>query len=197
MTAGPNHVGPTSGALECNGIRHALVATISLAAIWSAPARCADVDASPQGLRMPDALLSLRDMYPDLATAPVGQTTTREFQPRSIIARAPDMGTPSVERRADLQRTNAWQRLAEYRSDYGIRLLTVWRATAGTIALHEGKHGGTSLQWTSQMMSRSAASRGLLDQLVSAVRGKRVSAQSSDPIRPAVHEAVALRPAPP
>ncbi len=197
MTMGPSHVGPTGGTRGRDGIRRVLAAVIGLAAIWGSPARCADADAAPRGLRMPDPLFSLRDMYPDLAAAPAVHTATREFQPRVNIARAPDAGAVIHDRSGDLQLTNAWQRLGDYRSENGIRLLTVWQATAGTVALHEGRHGGTSLQWTSNMMSHGNTSRGLLDHLFSAAGGMHLASQMPAPVRPVAREPVALRTASP
>ena len=171
-----------------NGVslRRALVAAVGIAVICTAPARAADWDsaATAPGLRMPDPLLSLRDMYPDLASRPATPEPTREFQPRasSLFGRSPDVGLHSSgdrERRADLPQTSAWQRLGDFRSDEGIRLLTVWQTADSTIAVLQGKHGGASLQWTSHSLNRGGASRGLLDHLFSTVHGVRV------PVRPA------------
>ena len=193
MVMGSSHVGPTGGARGRSGVRHALAAAIGLAVMWSPAARSADLD-DPQGLRMPDPLFSLHDMYPDLAMEPAGRAVTREFQPRSDIAVSPGTRTTIRDRSGDLQLTSAWQRLADYRSNNGIRLLTLWQATAGTIALHEGKHGGTSLQWTSHIMNRGDASRGLLDHLFSAaVRDTHQSPSAPVLFRPAVHEPLVLR----
>ncbi len=168
------------------GLRRALLAAVGIAVICTAPARAADWDAAATapGLRMPDSLLSLRDMYPDLALRPATPETTREFQPRasSLFAQLPDAGLASsgvVERRTELPQTSAWQRLGDFRSDEGIRLLTVWQTADSTIAVQQGKHGGASLQWTSHALNRGGASRGLLDHLFSTVHGMRV------PVRPA------------
>lgn len=168
------------------GLRRALVASVGIAVIGMAPARAADWDcaATAPGLRMPDPLLSLRDMYPDLASWSATPEPPREFQPRarSLSGWSPDAGLHSsgvMERRADLPQTNAWQRLGDFRSDDGIRLLTVWQTADSTLAVLQGKHGGASLQWTSHSLNRGGASRGLLDHLFSTAHGMRV------PVRPA------------
>jgi hypothetical protein len=168
------------------GLRRALAAAVGIAVICAAPARAADWDsaATAPGLRMPDPLLSLRDMYPDLASRAAIAESTREFQPRasSLFGRSADAGLRSSgdkERRVDLPQTSAWQRLGDFRSDEGIRLLTVWQTADSTIAVLQGKHGGASLQWTSHSLNRGGASRGLLDHLFSSVHGVRVPAHAA------------------
>ena len=174
------------------GLCRALVAAVGVAVICTAPATAADWDsaATAPGLRMPDPLLSLRDMYPDLASRSATAEPSREFQPRhsSLFVRSPDAGLHSsgvMERSADLPQTSAWQRLGDFRSDDGIRLLTVWQTADSTIAVLQGKHGGASLQWTSHALNRGGASRGLLDHLFSTMHGVRV------PARPAANATAA------
>jgi hypothetical protein len=185
-----------NGAPRHIGLWRALAAASGLAVICTAPAAAADWDpaAMAPGLRMPDPLFSLRDMYPDLAARSVAAETSREFHPHSsaYFARSPDAGLRSsgvMDSSGDLAQTSAWQRLRDFRSDEGIRLLTVWQTTDSTIALLQGKHGGASLQWTSHSLNRGGASRGLLDHLFSAVHGVRV------PVRASASNATA--PAPP
>jgi hypothetical protein len=168
------------------GLCRALAAAISLTVICTAPAASSDWDsaATAPGLRMPDPLFSLRDMYPDLAARSVAADTSREFQPHSsaYFARSPEVGLRSsglMDSSGDLAQTSAWQRLRDFRSDEGIRLLTVWQNTDSTIALLQGKHGGASLQWTSHSLNRGGASRGLLDHLFSSVHGARMAVRTS------------------
>jgi hypothetical protein len=174
------------------GLRRALMAAVGIAVICTAPASAADWDSAAMAprLRMPDPLLSLRDMYPDLASRSGTAEPSREFQPRasSLFDRSPQAGLGSsgdTQRRVDLPQTSAWQRLGDFRSDEGIRLLTVWQTADSTIAVLQGKHGGASLQWTSHSLNRGGASRGLLDHLFSTVHGMRM------PVRPAGNAIVA------
>ena len=59
--------------------------------------------------------------------------------------------------------TTVWQRLAEYRTRDRVRVLTLWESGASTVSLQAGKRGDPSLQWTSRLMNRGGATRGLLD----------------------------------
>ena len=151
--------------------RHAPVflATISLGLLCAATARCAEAPQEAPRLRMPDPLLSLRDMYPDIASHAAVDDADPVFPSRAAPRRAPDAGparTASAALRAQLPLTNAWQRMAEARAPGGVRLLTLWHAAAGSIALHAGKHGGPSLQWTSAASGHGTSPRGLFDHLV-------------------------------
>jgi len=65
-----------------------------------------------------------------------------------------------------LQATSAWQRLADYRAQGRVQLLTIWESSRSTVSLQTGKHGGPSLQWSSRGMNRGGATRGLLDRFV-------------------------------
>ena len=145
--------------------RAGLFATLMVTSAGIAPARAADAPA-PR-LRMPDPLLSLRDMYPDIASRATGRATAH-------AALFPTAATPAEENRPDgpsaarpnLPMTNAWQRLGDYRAPGGVRLLTLWRATAGSVSLHAGRHGGPSLQWTSPLSAQGPGPSGLFDHLV-------------------------------
>jgi hypothetical protein len=61
--------------------------------------------------------------------------------------------------------TTVWQRLSEYRTHGRVRVLTLWESGAGTVSLQAGRKGDPSLQWTSRLMNRGGATRGLLDRL--------------------------------
>lgn len=62
--------------------------------------------------------------------------------------------------------TSAWQRLADYRAQGRVQLLTIWESSRSTVSLQTGKHGGPTLQWSSRLMNRGGATRGLLDRFV-------------------------------
>jgi hypothetical protein len=200
MSVSSGHVDSDDSAPGRNWVIHAFAAAIGFATICATPAMSADWDlAAPgPGLRMPDPFLSLRDMYPDLATPRSGHEFTREFRPRT---RAYPAGSPDAEfrsssifdRSADLPLTSSWQRMGDFRSEDGIRLLTVWQSADSTLAVHQGKHGAALLQWTSHALNRGGASRGLFDHLVSAVRDARSPQRMSAPGAPALSMPVSSR----
>lgn len=142
-----------------------LFATFVCTAAGITPSRAAD--ATVPRMRMPDPLLSLRDMYPEIASRAAGATQAHAslFPTAAVPAQDVRLDGPSTGR-ATLPMTSAWQRLGEYRAPGGVRLLTVWRATAGTVALHAGRHGGPSLQWTSPISAHGASPSGLFDHLI-------------------------------
>jgi hypothetical protein len=142
----------------------ALLAAIGLGLLHGTAAHCADAPHEAPRLRMPDPLWSLRDMYPDIAGRSADAAARPENLPGSGQLRTPE-AVPATGKEA-LQWTNAWQRLAEARSPGGVRLLTLWHAAAGSIALHAGRHGGPSLQWTSATSTHGTSPRGLFDHLV-------------------------------
>jgi uncharacterized membrane protein (UPF0136 family) len=63
------------------------------------------------------------------------------------------------------------QRLADYRSQGRLQLLTLWQSPRSMVSLQAGKHGGPSLQWSSRVMTRGGATRGLLDRFVASSLG--------------------------
>lgn len=200
MSVSSGHVDSDDGASGRNGVFHAFAAAIGIATICATPAMSAEWDlATPgPGLRMPDSFLSLRDMYPDLATPHSGHEFTREFRPRAHLypANSPDAEFRSssiFDRSGDLPLTSSWQRMGDFRSEDGIRLLTVWQSADSTLAVHQGKRGGALLQWTSHAMNRGGASRGLFDHLVSTVRDVRSPVRISAPGAPALSMPVASR----
>jgi hypothetical protein len=176
-----------------------LLAAIGLSILHAAPAPCADWDpgASTARLRMPDSLLSLREMYPDLTAGPTRHEFSHEFQPRTSAfpALAPGLELrsslgPSMS--GDLPQTGVWERMGDFRTEDGIRLLTFWQNAGSTVALHQ-KSGGAALQWTSHSLNRGGASRGLLDQLFSTVRAPYVPARPSATSTPAAPAQLASR----
>lgn len=96
--------------------------------------------------------------------------STKDFRPRghSIMDLDPHL---SVTDDALISDMPAWQRLSEFRTRDRVQVLTLWKSHASTVSLQAGKHGSPSLQWTSRLMNRGGATRGLLDRLfpVSAV----------------------------
>jgi hypothetical protein len=70
-----------------------------------------------------------------------------------------------------LRGTTVWQRLSDYRSRDRVRVVTLWETGGSSVSLQAGKKGDPSLQWTSRLMNRGGATRGLLDQVLSASLG--------------------------
>jgi hypothetical protein len=70
--------------------------------------------------------------------------------------------------------TTVWQRLSEYRIHSQIRLVTLWETGGNSLSLQAGRRGDPTLQWTSRIANRGAASHGLLDELFSTSVGGAV-----------------------
>lgn len=92
--------------------------------------------------------------------------SAQEFRPRGRSVLEPDPGGPADENLAF--DTNIWQRLNEYRNHDRIRVLTLWESGASVVSLQTDHKGGPSLQWTSRLMNRGGATRGVLDRLLPA-----------------------------
>jgi hypothetical protein len=101
------------------------------------------------------------------------QFSTSEFRERkpSLVQEPPPADTESLPPTQAFQTTSAWQRLADYRSQGRVQLLTLWESKHSFVSLQSGKHGGPSLQWTSRLMNRGGATRGLLDRFVASSLG--------------------------
>lgn len=93
-----------------------------------------------------------------------------EFRPRKHTATAAESAASAGfgQDAPMLQGTTVWQRMAEYKSQDRVRVLTLFETRSSTFSLQAGKHFGPSLQWSSRGMNRGGAARGLLDHLVSA-----------------------------
>jgi hypothetical protein len=70
-----------------------------------------------------------------------------------------------------VQENSTLQRLADYRTQGRVQLLTLWESPRNTVSLQAGRHGGPSLQWSSRVMNRAGARRGLLDRIVASSIG--------------------------
>jgi hypothetical protein len=82
-----------------------------------------------------------------------------------------------------LQGTTVWQRMAEYKSQDRVRVLTLFETRSSTLSLQAGKRFGPSLQWSSRGMNRGGAARGLLDHLVAAALREAPNSTRSGPTR--------------
>jgi len=104
------------------------------------------------------ALLDLRipesDAFSDTEFRPHGPSVTSK--------------SPAAVRGAPLGHdadATLWQRLRDFKTRDGVRLLTLWNSSWSTLSLQTGKRGGPSLQWTSRSMNRDGAKSGLFDRL--------------------------------
>jgi hypothetical protein len=88
----------------------------------------------------------------------------KDFRPRGRSILDTDFQV-NVADGALIDDTTVWQRLAQYRNRDRVRVLTLWESGASTVSLQAGKKGDPSLQWTSRLMNRGGATRGLLDHL--------------------------------
>jgi hypothetical protein len=88
-----------------------------------------------------------------------------EFRPRGHSILEKDSGLVDAEDAPMLRGTTVWQRLSDYRSRDRVRVVTLWETGGSSVSLQAGKKGDPSLQWTSRLMNRGGATRGLLDQL--------------------------------
>jgi len=119
----------------------------------------------PAAATLPASLFST-----DRAFADGEGFSASEFRPRKHSVAAAESAA-SEGFGADtpmLQGTSVWQRMAEYKSQDRLRVLTLLETRGSTLSLQAGKRGGPSLQWSSRSMNRDGATHGLLDRWVSA-----------------------------
>lgn len=109
-------------------------------------------------------LLSAPLSYPLPLVSDPKSTSGKDFRPRGRSLLDTDFQV-NVAGGALIDDTTVWQRLAEYRNRDRVRVLTLWESGASTVSLQAGKKGDPSLQWTSRLMNRGGATRGLLDHL--------------------------------
>ena len=89
-----------------------------------------------------------------------------EFRPRGHSILEKDSRLADAEDAPMLRGTTVWQRLSDYRSRDRVRVVTLWESAGSSVSLQAGKRGDPSLQWTSRLMNRGGATRGLLDQVL-------------------------------
>ncbi len=92
--------------------------------------------------------------------------STTDFRPRKRTLFDSDPTENSFADAPMLRGTTVWQRLSDYRSHNGVRLLTLWESSGSTVSLQAGRRGDPSLQWTSRLANHGG-SLGLLDRLFS------------------------------
>jgi len=115
--------------------------------------------------RLADAGFSFTDVAPKFQLP-------SDYSPREYRALGPTL--PGREPRRDetapnptLHASSAWERLADFRTRGGIRLLTIWNSKFNSLSLQTGRGGIPSLQWTSSGFGGgSSTTRGVLDRLL-------------------------------
>jgi hypothetical protein len=192
---------------ECLAARLGAREALLLAVLLYAMARSAEVLAADQPANV------LRDMQPIaggkpvprafMANLPTGdfEAATGDFRPRKITGMA---ALPATQFDASMQPsslavTPPWQRLADYRVLGRVQLLTLWQSPHNTVSLQAGKHGGPSLQWSSHVVNRGSAPRGVFDRFVASSLGAaglhaRVAARGAE-AAPAIKPLGATAPA--
>ena len=90
-----------------------------------------------------------------------------DFRPRGRSLLEKDSRSGDAEDAPMLTGTTVWQRLLDYRSRDRVRVVTLWETGGSSVSLQAGRKGAPSLQWTSRLMNRGGATRGLLDQVLS------------------------------
>jgi hypothetical protein len=104
--------------------------------------------------------------------------SNEEFRPRTQSAYQTPPSAP-VENRPPVENGpkngTVWERFADFRSRNQVRLLTLWQAGGSSLSLQAGRKGPPSLQWTSRLMNRGGAPRGVLDELLPDSLGRTLS----------------------
>jgi len=88
-----------------------------------------------------------------------------EFRPRGHSILENHSRLADADDAPMLRGTTVWQRMSDYRSRDRVRVVTLWETGGSSVSLQAGKKGDPSLQWTSRVMNRGGATRGLLDQM--------------------------------
>jgi hypothetical protein len=130
----------------------------SLGAGLSDPAFAAAHD---EHFGLPAALTLPRDYsLPPAAESHAFSST--DFRPRGHSIFDTDPSIANANDRLMVDKT-VWQQLQEYRTRDRVRVMTLWESAASNVSIQTNRKGDPSLQWTSRLMNRGGATRGLLD----------------------------------
>jgi hypothetical protein len=114
-------------------------------------------------LALPAALMPVPREYAllPLAAEPHVFSST-DFRPRghSVIDKDPAIANANDNLMSD---RTVWQQLQEFRSRDKLRVITLWESGASAVSIQTNRKGDPSLQWTSRLMNRGGATRGVLD----------------------------------
>jgi hypothetical protein len=90
-----------------------------------------------------------------------------DFRPRGRSILEKESRPGAADDAPMLRGTTVWQRMGDFRSRDRVRVVTLWETGGSSVSLQAGRKGNPSLQWTSRLMNRGGATRGLLDQAFS------------------------------
>jgi hypothetical protein len=116
-------------------------------------------------LPLPSSYAAVPSSYQTAGLPVFKSFSAAEFRPRGHSILEKDSRLGDAEDAPMLRGTTVWQRLSDYRSRDRVRVVTLWETGGSTVSLQAGRKGDPSLQWTSRLMNRGGATRGLLDQL--------------------------------
>jgi hypothetical protein len=167
-------------AASCNSIRNRMLVGLVLFTLVRAGEALAGEQASITNTSFDPDFANLRQRSPT-APAPIAAPvnfsapaagdypvfSATDFRPRKHSVFDSDPTVNSFAEAPMLRGTTIWQRMAEYKSHDGVRLLTLWESRGSTISLQAGRRGDPSLQWTSRLMNHGGSTQGLLDRLFS------------------------------
>lgn len=106
-------------------------------------------------------------MSPGKRTSPSFAAASADFQ---AFGRSPTDGKSAGEQLVDAPMapdTSVWRRMAESRTNKGVRLLNLWIFGGNSVSLQAGRKGEPSLQWMYRPIDLGGAGSGLLDPLFS------------------------------
>src|SRR5271170_4940350 len=161
----PSSDAPQSGdAASCNCLRDRMLVGLMLFTLVRASEVLAGEQASITNTSLDPDVANLKYVSPraPAPTAAPGNFTAppagdykvfsaTEFRPRKQTVFDSDQTINSFTDAPMLRSTTVWQRMAEYRSKDGVRLLTLWESRGSTLSLQAGRRGDPSLQWTSRL----------------------------------------------
>jgi hypothetical protein len=160
-----------------NGLRECLLLGLVLSSLGPRHAAAGDPAQSRNGhsdadlrigARVPLASPSFPAPFAFSAPPAMPAFSPSEFRPRKPgpFEDAAAASEASVIDAPMLRDTSIARELCEARSQGRVRLLTLWQTRASSLSLQAGRRGAPSLQWSTPLMHRDAASPGLFDRLL-------------------------------
>lgn len=117
-------------------------------------------------------MMPVPDPFHVIDRAQPASDPSSEFRPRRGSSPQQEAPSKAADDESIMRGRSIWDRLAESQSREGVQLFTLWQTGGNSLSLQAGRKGGPTIQWTSRLMSRSAASHGLLDDLFSSTLGR-------------------------
>jgi hypothetical protein len=169
-------------AAHYNGIRQWILPGLVLCAVLRTCGALAGEQESVANLTFNPPIINFRQSSQSATAAPAAADflfnsqpvdlghvfSATEFRPRKHTFLDHDSSVSAFVDAPMLQSTTVWQRMSDYKTHDGVRLLTLWESSGSTVSLQAGKRGDPSLQWTSRLMNHGGSTHGLLDRLFAA-----------------------------